>query len=165
MTTIEFIRGGLEQSAALTLKLLDDMQDLPLTFPTSKGGNHPLWIMGHLAYAEGLLQQRLLGRPNPLADWKDLFGAGTEPSAEAARYPSFETARKAFTDLRAETLKLLDTLTDADLDRPSKDCPPQLEPFLGTYGRCFLIALMHPMMHRGQVADARRAAGRKAMMM
>jgi hypothetical protein len=165
MTAIEFIRNGLERSAEMTLKLLDDMKDQSLTFPTPKGGNHPLWIVGHLAFAEGQLQMRMFGRPNPLDHWKDLFGPGTEPSTSAAQYPSFEAARSAFQELRAETVKLLDTLTDADLDRPIPDCPPQLETFLGTYGRCFLIAIMHPMMHRGQVADARRAAGKKPLAM
>ncbi len=37
-------------------------------------------------------------------------------------------------------MRVLDTLTDADLDRPSKDCPPELTPFVGAYGKCFLLA-------------------------
>jgi hypothetical protein len=165
MTTIEFIRQGLERSTEMTLKLVDDMHDQSLTFPTPKGGNHPLWVIGHLAYAEGELHRLLLGRDNPIAHWKDLFGAGTEPSASAARYPAFEAARSAFQELRGETIKAVGALRDADLDRPIKDCPPELEQFLGTRGRCFLLAIMHPLMHYGQVADARRAVGKKPLMM
>ena len=105
----------------------------------------------------------MLGRPNPLAHWKDRFGARTEPSAEAARYPSFEAACKAFMDLRAETLRLLDT--DRCRPRPAE---PGLSTATGAVPRnlrpVLLDSAMHPMMHRGQVADARRAAGRKAMM-
>ncbi len=149
----------------MTTALIDDMQDRPLTFPTPRGGNHPLWVVGHLAWSEGQFQQFLLGQPNPLEHWKDLFGFGTEPSAEAARYPAFEVVRRAFQDMCAETMRVLDTLTDADLDRPSQDCPPELAPFVGTYGKCFLLAIMHPMAHRGQVADARRAAGRPPLRM
>jgi uncharacterized damage-inducible protein DinB len=165
MTTIEFIRTGLKTSAGMTLALIDDMKDQPLTFPTPNGGNHSLWVLGHLAWPEGQFQQRMSGRPNPLAHWKELFGPGAEPTAEAAKYPPFDTVRTAFVDMRAETMKVLDTLTDADLDKPSKDCPPEMEQFVGTYGKCFLLAMMHPMTHRGQVADARRAAGRKPVMM
>jgi uncharacterized damage-inducible protein DinB len=165
MTTIEFIRTGLDRSAGMTLKLIDDMSDQPLTFPTPKGGNHPLWVLGHLAWTEGQFLQFMLGRPNPLAHWKDLFGPGTEPSAAAARYPTFDVVRKAFQDQRAETMKVLNTLTDADLDRQCQDCPPELTQFVGTYGQCFLLAIMHAATHRGQVADARRAAGRKPMAM
>ncbi|HEX4590460.1 MAG TPA: DinB family protein [Gemmataceae bacterium] len=163
MTTTEFIRKGLEASAGMTLKLIDDMKDQPLTFPTPKGGNHPLWVLGHLAWTEGQLLQVMTGRANPLDHWKSLFGPGTEPSAAAARYPSFEAVRKAFEDQRAQTMNLLATLSDADLDRPSKECPPDFTEFLGTYGQCFLLSIMHVPTHRGQVADARRAAGRKPM--
>src|SRR5947208_3119007 len=114
----------------MTLKLIDDMSDQPLTFPTPKGGNHPLWVLGHLAWTEGQLLQAMSGRPNPLAHWRELVGPGTEPADSAARYPSFEAARKAFEDLRTETTTLLDTLTDADLDRPCKACPPELTQFI-----------------------------------
>jgi hypothetical protein len=147
----------------MTQRLADDMADKPLTFPTPEGGNHPMWVMGHLAWSEGQLQ-RMAGRPNPYADWDKQFGPGVEPAADASRYPSFEVVRKAFTDMRAETLKLLDTLTDADLDKPIKDCSPELREYVGTFATSFLLAIMHPMTHRGQLADARRAAGRKPLM-
>jgi uncharacterized damage-inducible protein DinB len=165
MKTVDFIRNALEMSSRATLALIDDMQDAPLTFPTPKGGNHPLWILGHLAYSEGSIQRMMTGRPNPLAEWKELFGAGTQPTADAKAYPSFAEVRKAFTDLRAATLDILGSLTDPDLDRPSKDCPPEYKDFLGTYSGCFTLLIVHPMHHRGQVADARRAAGRKPLRM
>ncbi len=62
-------------------------------------------------------------------------------------------------------MKVLDTLTDADLDLPCKACPPEFQEFVGIYGQCFLIVIFNTMTHRGQVADARRAAGRKPLRM
>jgi hypothetical protein len=166
MKTLDFIRLGMNRSAKATLMLIDDMKDRPLTFPTARGGNHPLWILGHLAYSEGyVIQEIMLGRPNPLAHWKDLFSNGTEPSAEASRYPDFESARKAFLDIRAETMSVLEGLNDADLERPSKNCPAEMQEFLGTYGQCFLLSILHPTTHRGQVADARRSLGLKPLRM
>src|SRR5947208_38609 len=93
MKSVEFIRMGLELSAGMALKFVDSMKDRPLTFPTPKGGNHPLWVIGHLAWTEGELQQVMLGRANPLAHWKEIFGAGSEPSADARRYPSLDETR------------------------------------------------------------------------
>jgi uncharacterized damage-inducible protein DinB len=165
MKAVDYIRTALDSSARATLALIDDMKDQPLTFPTPKGGNHPLWVLGHLAWTEGeVIQHFRLGRANPLAHWKDLFGIGSEPVADAKRYPAFDEAKKAFRDLRGETLAVLGTLTDADLDRPSNACPPEFREFAGTYGQCLLIPVLNTMHHRGQVADARRAAGRPRRM-
>jgi hypothetical protein len=166
MKTVEFIRMALDMSARSTMALIEDMKEMPLTFPTPNGGNHPLWILGHMAWVEGnIIQAIMLGRPNPVAHWKSLFGIGTEASTEPNRYPSFDEVNKAFRDVRAETLKVLDSLGDAELDQPSKGCPPEFKDFLGTYARCFLVPILNTMHHRGQVADARRAVGRKPLRM
>jgi uncharacterized damage-inducible protein DinB len=166
MKAVDFIRTSLDTSARAALGLIGDMKDQPFTFPTPKGGNHPLWVLGHLAWVEGqIIQQVMLGRPNPVADWKNLFGIGSEASAEAARYPSFEEIHQAFHNLRTETLKVLNSLSDADLDQPSKGCPPEWKELLGTYAQCFRVIIFNTMHHRGQVADARRAAGRKPLRM
>jgi uncharacterized damage-inducible protein DinB len=165
MKTVDFIRLALDRSARATMGLINDMEDQPLTFPTPNGGNHPLWVLGHLAFVEGdVIQKLMLGRPNPVAHWKNLFGIGSEVSAEASRYPPLEEVKKTFLNLRADTLKILDTLGDADLDQPSK-APPELKEFLDTYAKCFLVLILNTMHHRGQVADARRAAGRKPLRM
>jgi hypothetical protein len=165
MKTVEFIRICLEGSARAILQLIEDMREQALTFPTPKGGNHPLWVLGHLAWSEGFLQQVLLGKPNPVAHWQSLFGIGSEAAADAARYPSFDELQKTFLDLRAETLKVLSSLTDNDLDQPSKGCPPEFKQALGTYADCFRGLIFNTLHHRGQVADARRAAGRKPLRM
>jgi hypothetical protein len=161
MKAVEFIRKALEMSGNGTLTLIEDMKDAPFTCPTSRGGNHPMWVLGHLAWSEGdIIQRCMLGRPSPLGRWKDLFGMGSEPSTDPSRYPAFDEVLTEFKKLRAETLKVLGELTDDDLDQPSKGCPPEMQQFLGTFGQCFLIAVANTMNHRGQVADARRAAGR-----
>jgi hypothetical protein len=166
MKAVDFIRGSLDSSARATLALLEDMKDQPLTFPTSRGGNHPLWILGHLAWTEGfLMQEIMLGRPSPVGHWKELFGFGSEVTAEAARYPSFDELHKAFLSLRAETMKTLATLSDEDLDQATKGCPPEWKENLGTYAQCFRVAILNTMHHRGQAADVRRAAGRKPLRM
>jgi len=51
-------------------------------------------------------------------------------------------------------------MTDADLNKPTEACPPDLKAVLGTNAGCFLIMIANMLTHRGQVADTRRAAGR-----
>jgi hypothetical protein len=166
MKTVEFIRKALEGSGRAALALIDDMKDAPLTAPTPKGGNHPLWCLGHLTHSEGqIIQHVMLGKTNPVAHWKDLFGMGSEPMYDAKSYPSFDEVRDAYQKVRAETMKVLETLNDDDLDLPSKACPPEFKEFIGTYGQCFLVVIFNTLTHRGQVADARRAAGRPRLRM
>ncbi len=164
MQTIDFIKMGLETSKTFTLGLIDDMKDFPLTQPTSKGGNHPLWILGHLTYAEAnIVDHIILGNENPLIQWKEMFGSGSEPVAEANRYLPWDEVRQKFDEVRTKTLSVLEGMSDDDLDLPSKNCPPGREQFMGTVGGCFGLLILHPTMHRGQVADARRMADRKPL--
>jgi DinB family protein len=165
MTAVEFIRAGLDGTAGSSLEKIDNMKDALLTFPTPKGGNHPLWVMGHMAWSEGELMEIMVGKPNPVAKWKPIFGYGSEPTANASAYPSYEEVKKAFQNLRADTIKFLSGLSDADLDHASEKCPPEAKPFVGTYGKCFMVILLNAAGHGGQLCDARRAAGRKPLHM
>ncbi|NOY42060.1 MAG: DinB family protein [Planctomycetes bacterium] len=162
MKTTDFLKMALETSKAFTLGLIDDMKDAPLTQPTVNGGNHPLWVLGHLAYSEAnIVNHLILGNENPLIEWKEIFGSGNEVVADADRYPSLDELMKKFEEVRTQTLNVLEGLSDDDLDQPSKNCPPGREKFLGTVGQCFMMLSLHATMHYGQVADARRALGRK----
>jgi len=161
MQSKDLLKLNLEMTKGIVLGLIEEMKDAPLTFPTPKGGNHPLWVLGHAAYAEaGIIQEKMLGKSNPLADWKDMFGEGTEPVGDADQYPPFDQVMAKCEEVRQTTLALLDSLSEDDLDTNSKGCDPKYASYFGTYRLCFLMVTNHWLMHRGQVADARRAAGR-----
>ncbi len=161
MKTIDYIRMGLETSKGMTLGLLEDMKDAPLAQPTVNGGNHSLWILGHWAYSEAnIISHIIQGNENPLIGWKEIFGMGGDPSTEASDYPSWDEVAQKLDEVREHTLEVLAGLSEEDLELPSKNCPPGREAFFGTIGKCFLVATLHPVMHRGQVADSRRALGR-----
>ena len=165
MNALELLRSQIESTKEMTASLLANMHDAPLTFPTPNGGNHPTWIAGHLAYAEAnLIQHMLEGNDNPLLDWKPIFGAGTEPTDDAATYPPLSDLLAKWDEVREYTLNFIDSLTDADLDKPPLNAPPGREAFFGTFGKVLTMVALHPLMHRGQAADARRAAGRERLM-
>jgi hypothetical protein len=153
MNAIDVVRNALQMSDKLANTMLEDMRDAPLTQPTARGGNHPLWVIGHLALTEGRLHQMLSGEPNPLDHWSGLFDGGTEPGTDASRYPAFDEVLGKYRQLRAANLKKLDGMDDAGLDRPQRN--------FGTVGKALTAIAMHQMLHLGQVADARRVAGRK----
>ncbi len=165
MTTLDFIRRGITVSHTLTMGLIDDMAESPLQQPTSNGGNHPLWVLGHLAYSESNIVEHIIkGNENPLIGWKAVFGAGSEPTTNAEDYPDWAEVRAKADEVRANTLAFLDSLSDADLGNATKNPPPGREDFFGTVGACLLVITLHPTMHRGQVADARRMGSREPLM-
>ncbi len=165
MTAKDFIKLSLEASKHWAARLLADMKNAPLAMPTSKGGNHPLWILGHVAYSESaLLDEFMLGRPNRFEKWKDLFAPGTAPVPDAKRYPSMDELFAAFDAVRADTLSHLASLSERDLDKPSR-ASELFGPALATVGGCFWAMISHVSFHGGQVADARMALGREPLMM
>jgi hypothetical protein len=157
----EAIRTSLELSEFMLMTEIDGMKDAPLTFPTPSGGAHPLWVLGHTAIVEGVVEEFLLGKPNPLEAWKPIFGGGSMAVNDPATYPSFDEVRAKYSERRTGTLAFLDSLSDADLDRPAKHPPKGLEKEFGSYGKTLLFIAQHAVCHRGQVADARRMTGKK----
>lgn len=158
MNKKQMIQFALSVSDGAVLSQIDTMTASPTTFPTPNGGCHPLWVLGHLTVVEGMIPAALLGGANPAADWQKYFGENTEPVADARAYPSFTEIRKRYSDLREANLKLLESLSEADLDKPTAAPPKGREKEFATFGSSFLVLALHQMIHRGHVTDAQRAS-------
>ncbi len=164
MTAVDYIKMTLKNSLGWAMGLIQDMKDAPLTQPTSEGGNHPLWILGHIVRSESdLLDGFIFGKPNRYPEYEKLFGMGSTPSTDASQYPSMDELLGKFQEIRAASLAHLETLTDDDLDKPSH-APEEFGASFGTIGAVFAAMSTHVAFHAGQVADARRAAGRPPLM-
>ena len=164
MKTVDYIKMSFEMSKNWIMGLAVDMKDSPLTQPTPHGGNHPLWCVGHLAYSEANLVQTVAqGKPNPLAEWKELFDGGTTAETDLNAYPSFDELLQKFDEVRAATMAYLDTLSDEDLEAESH-AEGEMKEWFGTVAACLAAVPIHVGFHGGQIADARRAAGRPVLM-
>lgn len=163
MQSKDLIRDNLRKSAERVLAHVEDMREASVVFPTPEGGCHTLWVLGHLAYIEALIVNVfVLGRPNPLADWEQVFD-GPEPSGDLSEYPPFDEVLTKCRDLRQSTIALLDSLSEDDLDKTSTNVPKGWEDTFGTHRLCLQFIADHWYMHRGNLADARRAARRPRM--
>ena len=159
MDSIDLIRDNLVKSHERVLARVEEMRDHALVFPTPNGGCHTLWVLGHLAYIESqVVHAFLLGEENPLAAWESVFD-GPDVSGDAALFPPFDDVLARLRATRAATLSLLETFGEADLDRASAKTPRGFEDTFGTVRLCLQFVADHTYMHRGQLADARRAAG------
>ena len=164
MKAIDFVKMSLEMSNAWIMGIAADMADAPLVRPTPNGGNHPLWCVAHMTYAEGNLVDVLCqGKPNPVADWESRFDMGTTPSDDASIYPSYEEVLAKAAEVRAATMEYVETLTDEDLDKPST-AEGDMAQWFGTIGQCLAGIPVHVGYHGGQIADCRRADGRPPLM-
>lgn len=145
------------------LARVEEMREHCVVFPTVNGGGHTLWVLGHLAYIEALvIRGFMLAKPNPLAEWEDLFD-GTNTTGDLSQYPPFDQVLAKCREMREWTITILDSLSEADLDKVSANVPEGYEDTFGTYRLCLQYVADHWYMHRGQLADARRAAGLERM--
>ncbi len=160
MYTKDAIRYSLNMADQAVMRSVATIEDSPLTFPTENGGCHPLWVVGHLAFVEGLTHEMLGGGGNPVAHWAAIFGQNTVPTAEAGDYPAFQQVRAQYTQLRKRNLVLFESMTEADLDKPTAWQPTGLEEHFATYGKALLTIALHQMAHRAHITDAVRAVGR-----
>ncbi|MGH9240641.1 MAG: DinB family protein [Vicinamibacterales bacterium] len=159
MQSIDLIRDNLTKSRDRVLVRVEEMREHCLVFPTPNGGCHTLWVLGHLAYIETLVIRRfMLGEENPLAHWEQVFDSG-HVSGDGSLYPPFDQVLAKCREVRASTLALLDSLSEDDLDRSSVNAPKGFAEMCGTYRLCLQYVADHWYMHRGHLADARRAAG------
>jgi uncharacterized damage-inducible protein DinB len=163
MYTKDTIQFALSISNRVVLDVIDEMSGAATTFPTPNGGCHPLWVLGHLTLVEGMIPAALFAEENPAAEWQQYFGENSEAVADARAYPPFAQVREKYLQLRERNLKILESLTEADLDKPTKAPPNGREREFATYGQSFLVLALHQAMHRGNLTDARRAAGRTAL--
>jgi uncharacterized damage-inducible protein DinB len=161
--SIDLIRENLRKSSDRVLARVEEMRAHCVVPPTPNGGCHTLWVLGHLAYIESLVVHRfMLGERNPLAAWEEVFD-GADVSGDIRRYPPFDEVLARCREVRRATVTLLDSLSEADLDRASASVPKGFEDTFGTYRHCLQYVADHGYMHRGQLADSRRAAGLERM--
>lgn len=161
MKAIDTLRTALAFSD-MGMKHLSEMSDTPLLRPGPWGGNHAMWIAGHLAVVEGRLQQILHGIPNPVKDWKPLFDWGSEPVDDPAAYPPYEEVVGKFKELREQTHAFLNDVGEEGLDQPTKCQPPGFGGF-ETAGSAILIVACHATGHLGGLTVVRAAAGKQRL--
>jgi uncharacterized damage-inducible protein DinB len=159
MHSIDLLRDNLRKSRDRVLARVEEMREHCIVFPTRNGGCHTLWVLGHLAYIEVLVVRTfMLGEANPLAEWEQVFD-GADASGEIGQYPPFDEVLAKCREVRESTVALLASLTEGDLDKVSARVPRGFEETFGSYRLCLQYVADHWYMHRGQLADARRAAG------
>lgn len=163
MKTVEFVQRALQISDQFADRYFEDMRDIATVQPTSRGGNHALWIAGHFASTEAEVRKMITGETSPLEHWGKHFGPGTQPTGEESDYPSYDEVLAAYREQRQRTRRVVAELDDADLDRKLENVPEEVESLFRTVADPLWLLIAHQWFHQGQLADARRVAGRSPL--
>jgi hypothetical protein len=122
--------------------------------------NHLAWQLGHLISAEYRLVEAAAPGSVPAlpAGFAERHTKDTSASDNAADFLSKDDYLKVAKTVRASTLRALEGLSDADLDKPVTGRVP---PFVKRAGDCFVTIGTHWVMHSGQWVVLRRKLGRE----
>lgn len=159
MNTKDALKSTMNIGLFVLNKYVEDLSDADLLKRPGVGCNHLAWQLGHLISSEvGLLGAVCPGKGAKLPEG---FEARHAKEKNGIDDPMQFNTKREYVDLyaqaRAATLKALDELPEADLDKPA---PEHLRKFFPTVGEIFTLIGTHPMMHAGQFVVVRRMLGK-----
>jgi hypothetical protein len=138
---------------------LSDIAPNEMMVRPAPGANHLAWQLGHLISAETrLVEAAAPGSMPALPDgFAERHSKDTAASDNPADFLSKDEYLKLAKSTRAATLKSLENISEADLDKPVSGRVP---PFVKRGGDCFTTAGGHWILHAGQWVVLRRHLGR-----
>src|SRR3954447_25536377 len=139
---------------------LTDITPQEMLVRPAPDANHLAWQLGHLISAERrLVEAAAPGSMPPLPDgFAERHMKDTAAGDNPADFLSKDEYLKLEKSVRAGTLKVLESLSEAELDRPVSGRVP---PFVKCAGDCFVTIGTHWIMHSGQWVVLRRKLGRE----
>jgi len=160
MNAKDAVRTSMSIADFMMESYLTDITPDELLVRPAPDANHLAWQIGHLISAERrLVEAAAPGSMPPLPDgFAERHTKDTAVSDNQADFLSKDEYLKLAKTVRAGTLKVLDSLSDADLDRPVSGRVP---PFVKRAGDCFVTVGTHWIMHSGQWVVLRRKLGRE----
>jgi hypothetical protein len=162
MDTRESIRTSLAISDFIVQGYLSDLTPQELLARPCAGANHIAWQVGHLIRSERFLAEMALPGAMPAlpADFADRHSKSTCGKDDASCFLSKAEYLSLAKEIRAGTLKVLDQLSEAQLDEPAVGKGP---PWVKRRGDALITIGGHWAWHVGQWVVVRRNLGREIM--
>ena len=140
-----------------TLGFISDIPPDKLHHQPTEGGNHALWILGHLAVSDDLFLSKLGGTPAKCAeDWFKRFGMGSKPSPNAKDYPPVAEVKDHLAARREDLLVWFKSMDEAKL---RESLPAGWTEFAPTYAGLMFSMAWHEGLHGGQLTIIRKSLG------
>lgn len=153
------IKAMLKSADSVWKGYVEDLKNEELFVRPVPGCNHMGWQLGHLIQSEHEMMSALApGKMPPLPP--GFAGKYTKDTAgidDPKQFHTKDVYLKAAADQRTAALKVLDALTDADLD---KEAPEAVRSYAPKVVDLFNLHGVHWLMHAGQWAVIRRKLGK-----
>ena len=141
----------------VTLGLLEDIPEDKLLHQLTPGGNHAVWVIGHLTVTDDDFLAKVAGREAKCSEaWHNLFGTGSKPTDNPGDYPPISDLRQHLNLRRRELVGWFKSVDEAKLASP---LPEELGTIAKTYGASMSTLAVHEGLHAGQLTMIRRALG------
>ncbi len=159
MNAKDAIKCSLETSDFLVHRYLEDITPQEMLVRPTGDANHIAWQIGHLIQSERhLVEAAVPGSMPPLpAGFAERHTKDTASSDKPGDFLSKNEYLRLMKEIRQGTLKVLDSLSEADLDKPVTGRVP---PMVKRAGDAFVLVGNHWASHSGQWVVVRRKLGR-----
>jgi hypothetical protein len=162
MNTKQALRTSIDGANMIWNGYLEDLSDADLLVRPVPGANHIAWQLGHCIAAENMMVNG--AKPGAMPALPEGFEQKHSKETAASDNPKDFLTKAEYLKLakeqRAATYALLETLSDADLDKPA---PESMRSYCPTIGAIFSMQGTHWLMHAGQWAIIRRKLGKPAL--
>ena len=167
MTTIqtkthaEIAAAQLKGSRQFLLGLIETLSNDQLMTRAGGVGNHAIWIMGHIAFADDLFVSEFRGEPSCLPEGHvEQFGQGSVPNERLSDYPSRDEMMERLATSRDRAIQWVESL---DGDAVWQEAPESIRPISpNAIDSAFTLA-QHEFLHAGQLATVRSSLGMKPL--
>jgi len=138
---------------------LGDLTDSEMMQRPHPACNHINWQVGHLIVAEHQMMSKAQGYSMPAlpAGMAEMYSKETQGSDNSSQFMTKSALMAAMQEQRAGTLKILEQISEAELDTATGiDYAPTIASLLSMQGS-------HWMMHAGQWVIVRRNLGKAVL--
>ena len=159
MLAKDVAKKALSSTHDLLKMYLADLSDKDILARPVPSANHIAWQLGHLITSEHEFVEGLcpgLAPPLP-AGFAAKHKKETAESDNPKDFCTKDEYLKLYDQMRAASLKMVDTVSESDYDKPA---PEKFRSYCPTVASVLLMAPSHWLMHVGQWAVVRRKLGK-----
>lgn len=154
------IKHNLDMSDMIVNSYVGDLSDADFLAVPVPGMNHIAWQLGHLISVERMVIEGIKPGSSPElpAGFDGVHSTKAETKGtEPGHFHKKDEYLKLYAAQRAATKAVIDSLADADLDKPAPENFARIAP---TVGAVLNLIGQHYLMHAGQFVPVRRATGK-----